>query len=157
MEGANVVEGTANTPQPDDNDVADLEHAACDLDDIWNHAIDDLRTTLPPSQLRALLTIDRHGALSLNALAAHLRSSTSATSRLCDRLRQADLITRTPASTDRRAIVLQLSDAGTHLIRWARHRRRTTLAHILADMTPRDRQALLQGLRAFRTAAHRDR
>jgi DNA-binding MarR family transcriptional regulator len=153
----NVVEGTTNTPQPGDNDIADLEQAASDLHDIWTHALDDLGTTLPPGQLRALLTIDRHHALTLNTLATHLHSSTSATSRLCDRLHQADLITRTPAPTDRRAIIIQLSPAGTRLIRWARHQRRTTLAHILNAMPPNDRQALLQGLRGFQTAAHRDR
>lgn len=152
-----MVDGTANSPPPGEGDIADLEQAAADLHEIWNHALDELGTALPPVQLRALLTIDRFGALSLGSLAAELRSSTSATSRLCDRLRQAGMITRTTALADRRGVELRLSEAGTRLVRWAREQRRNTLARIVNAMPPGDRQALMQGLRGFRAAAGRDR
>lgn len=152
-----MVDGRSMSPPPGGGDIADLERAAADMYEILNHALDELGTTLSPAQLRALLTIDRFGALSLRTLAIELCSSTSAASRLCDRLRQAGMITRTTAPADRRSVELRLSDAGARLVRWARERRRDTLARIVNAMPPGDRQALLRGLRGFRAAAGRDR
>jgi DNA-binding MarR family transcriptional regulator len=130
--------------------VATLAAAALDLQAIWDSAIADLGATVPPVQLRALLAIHRSGDLSLNALAEQLRASTSATSKLCDRLQQAGLITRSRTTSDRRGVVVALSEAGERLVRWTQARHRDRLGSIMAAMSAPGRDALLRGLIEFR-------
>jgi DNA-binding MarR family transcriptional regulator len=150
-----VIDGDGGIGYDADEDVATLVAAALELQAIWEGAIADLGATVPPVQLRALLAIDRFGELSLNALAERLRASTSATSKLCDRLQQAGLITRTKPSADRRGVVLGLSDAGERLVRWTQTRYRDRLGVVMAAMSPRGREALARGLSEFRLALKR--
>lgn len=130
-----------------DGDVLAVEAAAADLNRIWERALAELGTTLPPVQLRALLVIDRSGPLSLNSLARELRTSASAGSKVCDRLQQAGFITRTAAHHDRRAVVLSLSRAGAGLVTWVHARHRERLASLIEEMDDESRTALITGLR----------
>jgi DNA-binding MarR family transcriptional regulator len=136
-------------------DVETLAAAALDLQTVWDSAIADLGATVPPTQLRALLIIDRFGRLSLNALAEQMRASTSSASKLCDRLQQAGLITRARTPADRRGVVLGLSDAGQRLVRWAQARHRDRLRSVIAAMSPHGRDALVRGLSEFRLVLRR--
>jgi DNA-binding MarR family transcriptional regulator len=145
----------AATPRPPElnGDLAMAENALSALNDAWDAAIDELGSTVPPTQLRALLAIAATAPVSLTALAGRLRASTSAASRLCDRLQQAGMIARHPGQPDRRGVLLSLTPAGYQLAAWVREQRRASLAAILAGMTPAARRALIDGLRQLPPAA----
>jgi DNA-binding MarR family transcriptional regulator len=134
---------------------AALEAAALDLQEIWDRAVAEIGSTVSPAQLRALLIIAGSSTVSVNALAMRLRASTSATSRLCDRLQQAGLITRATAPGDRRGVMLSLSGVGARLVNWTRERHREDLGHVVRAMTPAGRAALLKGLAELRTMVTR--
>lgn len=57
-------------------------------------AVEEVGSTVPPVQLRALLVIEGAGSLNLNRLAGLLGASASAASRLCDRMQAAGLVSR---------------------------------------------------------------
>jgi DNA-binding MarR family transcriptional regulator len=109
-------------------------------------AVEKIGSTVPPAQLRALLIIDRAGNLNLNRLAALVGASASATSRLCDRMEVAGLLTRDRAAGSRREIVLLLTESGRRLAAWVRDQRRVALSEVLQAMTPEGRDALVRGL-----------
>ncbi|HEX2312253.1 MAG TPA: MarR family transcriptional regulator [Thermomonospora sp.] len=132
--------------------VAFVEAGAELLREVCDQALDELGSTVPPTQLRALLIVDRFGRLNLNTLAQEMRASNSAASRLCDRLQASGLIVREAAARDRREVVISLSEAGRRLVGWARLQRRRELGRIVAAMSPDGRRALLEGLAAFRAA-----
>jgi DNA-binding MarR family transcriptional regulator len=109
-------------------------------------AVEELGSTVPPAQLRALHIIDRAGGLNLNGLSAALGASASATSRLCDRMQAADLLTRDRAAGSRREITLLPTESGRRLADWVRLQRRAVLGDLLAAMSPDGRAALARGL-----------
>jgi DNA-binding MarR family transcriptional regulator len=109
-------------------------------------AVEKISSSVPPAQLRALLIVDRAGGLNLNTLAARVGASASATSRLCDRMEVAGLLTRDRAAGSRREIVLALTESGRRLAEWVREQRRAALADLLEAMTPEGRAALIRGL-----------
>src|SRR5918992_5774496 len=149
-EQGHVVSGEGGVRyEVDSAELATLAAAALDLQTIWDSAIADLGATVSPVQLRALLAIHRFGDLSLNALAEQLRASTSATSKLCDRLQQAGMITRSKTTADRRGVVLGLSEAGDRLVRWAQAQHRDRLGSIMAAMSPPVRDVLVLWLNEF--------
>lgn len=134
------------------HEIEAVEHGAEFLQEVCDQALDELGSTVPPTQLRALMIVERFRSLNLNTLAQEMRASTSATSRLCDRLQASGLIVRQAAARDRREVVISLSQAGDRLVGWARERRRTELAKIIDAMTPAGREALVRGLADFRAA-----
>lgn len=135
-----------------DGDLAVAESALGALNRAWEAAVDELGAAVPPAQLRAVLAIGAAAPVSISVLAGHLRASPSATSRLCDRLQQAGLITRSAAAPDRRGVLLSLTPAGDRLTAWVRERRRACLAQVLTSMEPTARKALIDGLRELPSA-----
>jgi DNA-binding MarR family transcriptional regulator len=109
-------------------------------------AVEDLESSIPPAQLRALLVIDQAGSLNLSRLAGALGASASATSRLCHRMQAAGLLTRGRAAASRREIVLLPTESGRRLARWVRERRRAALADVLRSMSQEGRDALSRAL-----------
>ncbi|MCU1595195.1 MAG: regulatory protein marr [Frankiales bacterium] len=109
------------------------------------------------SQLQALLALEHRGPLNLTRFADALNVIPSSASRLCDRLVAADLVTRTPAETDRREVVLQLTSNGRKLVRQIRRLRREALDVALEQMGPRDRVSLLKGLTALGALLNEER
>jgi DNA-binding MarR family transcriptional regulator len=79
-------------------DVASAEAGFTALSEIWETAVEELGCTVPAAQVRALLIIDRAGGLNIDRLAMALGGSASATSRLCDRMEMAGLLTRERAA-----------------------------------------------------------
>ncbi len=116
-------------------------------------AVEKISSSVPPAQLRALLIIDRVGSLNLNKLAAQIGASASATSRLCDRMEVAGLLTRDRAVGSRREIVLLLTESGRRLAEWVREQRRAALSDLLKAMSPEGREALVRGLGELATQA----
>jgi DNA-binding MarR family transcriptional regulator len=115
-------------------------------------AVEGIGSSVPSVQLRALLIIDGAGALNLNQLARGLGASASASSRLCDRMAAAGLLSRERAEGSRREIVLVLTESGRRLAGWVRERRRGALDDLLAAMGAEGREALIQGLRELSAA-----
>jgi DNA-binding MarR family transcriptional regulator len=127
-------------------EVSTAERGLAALIEVAERAVEKIGSSVPPAQLRALLIIDRAGSLNLNRLATQVGASASATSRLCDRMEVAGLLTRDRAEESRREIVLLLTESGRRLAGWVRDQRRAALADMLQAMTPEGRDALLRGL-----------
>ena len=109
-------------------------------------AVEEVGSTVPPVQLRALLVIEGAGSLNLNRLARLLGASASAASRLCDRMQAAGLVSRDRAVVSRREIVLVPTESGRRLAEWVRGRRQAALDGLLDTMSQEGREALANGL-----------
>jgi DNA-binding MarR family transcriptional regulator len=127
-------------------DVNSAETGLTVLLEACERAVEELGSAVPPAQMRALVIIDRTGSLNLSRLAAALGASASATSRLCDRMQAAGLLTRDRAAASRREIVLLPTESGRRLAQWVQGRRRAALSDVLQTMSPDGREALVQGL-----------
>ena len=127
-------------------EVSTAERGLAALIEVAERAVEKIGSSVPPAQLRALLIIDRAGSLNLNRLASQTGASASATSRLCDRMEVAGLLTRDRAEVSRREISLLLTESGRRLAGWVRDQRRAALADMLQAMTPEGRDALVRGL-----------
>ncbi|MDX6390632.1 MAG: hypothetical protein QOJ73_1695 [Streptosporangiaceae bacterium] len=138
---------TVQRPGDSQLDVASAEAGFATLLEKCDLALEELGCAVPMAEVRALLLIDRAGHLNLGRLARALGRSTSATSRLCDRMEAAGLLTCGRAAASRREIVLLATGSGRRLVRWVRGQRRTVVAQVLRSMTPDGRQALARGLR----------
>ncbi|WEH40344.1 MarR family transcriptional regulator [Streptomyces sp. NBC_01218] len=106
-----------------------------------------------PSQLRALLAIERREGGNMRSLGEALGSTPPATSRLCDRLEAAGLIERRLSPASRREIELYLSRPGRALLEEIRAGQVREVSLVLAAMDPEAAEALHKGLAAFRDAA----
>jgi DNA-binding MarR family transcriptional regulator len=128
---------------------AALERAEAGLSvlfEAWQRAIEELGAMLPPAQVRALLAIEAQDDLNVTGLARALGASPSATSRLCDRLVAAGLLSRVPAAASRREILLQLTESGQRLAAWIRDQRKTALIRVLDAISEDGRADLVRGL-----------
>ena len=101
------------------------------------------------SQLQALLTIDRHGTINLTGLAEALAVLPSSATRLCERMLAADLVTKTPATLDRREVVIRLTSHGSSVVAEIEALRQASLAAALSRMPETSRRALVIGLEAL--------
>lgn len=103
--------------------------------------------TLP--QLRALMLVASRRNLNLNTLAQAMQIHPSNATRVCDRLVSAGLLERRSSSTDRRSLLLELTDDGARLIDSVTAMRRAAIAEVLAQVPPSRRRALAAAMRAF--------
>ena len=92
------------------------------------------------------LIVDEAGAINLTKLASMLGASTSATSKLCDRLVAAGLLARQQAAASRREITLRSTESGQRVAQWVRDQRRAALDRTLAALSPEGRRDLARGL-----------
>jgi len=70
---------------------------------------------ITPSQLRAVMTLVRHGTARLSQLSDHLRIAPRSTTEVVDDLQDLGLVERLPDPHDRRATLVQLTEKGTEL------------------------------------------
>ncbi|MEV4620726.1 MarR family transcriptional regulator [Asanoa sp. NPDC049573] len=106
--------------------------------------------TLP--QFRALMVLATRGPQRAADIAAELGVNASTGTRMADRLVAKGLIRRSRATTDRRAIRLALTPAGTALVQEVTDRRRAELAAIVAAVPHDDYPMLIRALRTLATA-----
>ncbi len=116
------------------------------LAEAWQRAVEQLGSVTSPAQLRALLIVDEAGAINLTRLARMLGSSTSAASKLSDRLVAAGLLARQQAAASRREITLGSTESGQRVARWVHDQRRAALDRTLASLSPEGRDDLARGL-----------
>ena len=105
------------------------------------------------TQLRTLVVLDGHGEMNLNRLAELLAVTPSTAMRMIDRLLNAGLVTRRDNPTNRREVVLGLTDQGRQVVREVTSARRAEIARIVKAMPAEQRAGLIQALRAFAEAA----
>ncbi len=86
-------------------------------------------TSVTLTQLSAMSTLRRHGAMSAGELAAHERVQPPSMTRVVGALEAMELVTRTPHPTDGRQVIIELTPA----------------AHALLDAEARAREAWLFG------------
>ncbi|WIM93028.1 MarR family transcriptional regulator [Actinoplanes oblitus] len=114
-------------------------------------AAGDAEITLP--QHRLLVVLASRGGQRMVDLADLLAVNSSTATRQCDRLQRRGLVRREPAPGDRRAVRVEITDAGRRLVRQVTDARRADISTILRTMPGRSRTALLAALRAFSDAA----
>jgi DNA-binding MarR family transcriptional regulator len=97
---------------------------------------------LSDTQLAALSTLDRHGAMTPGELAEHEKVQPPSMTRVIAALVESGLVVRSPHPTDRRQVVLTASQSGRDLVNQVRRRRDAWLARRLAELTPQERATL---------------
>jgi DNA-binding MarR family transcriptional regulator len=97
---------------------------------------------LSETQLAALATLERHGAMTPGELAEHEKVQPPSMTRVIAVLVDSQLVRREPHPSDRRQVVLTATDAGRDLVIKARRRREAWLAQRLRELSPQERAAL---------------
>ncbi|GAA1174864.1 hypothetical protein GCM10009584_15260 [Ornithinimicrobium humiphilum] len=78
----------------------------------------------------------------VSALAAHLGIAPRSATEVADALEAAGLLTRAPDPTDRRAVLLSLTERGRHTVAAVRERRRAAADAAVRTLSPADRAEL---------------
>ena len=137
-------------------DAAAVERASRGLLEATVRALEGMETALNPTQVRALLALDRLAAGCSNTqLADDLGVFPSSASRTVDRLAAAGLVRRTTPPSSRREVRVALTAAGRRAARAISTLRAAAISETLQAMSPAHRAALLSGLEAF-DAAYQD-
>ncbi|MDT7574194.1 MAG: hypothetical protein QOH17_527 [Pseudonocardiales bacterium] len=113
-------------------------------------AVEDI-VTLP--QLRVLVMVASRTAPNLNAVANGMGVHPSNATRTVDRLVLAGLLDRRDDPTDRRNLVLELTESGRELVKQVMDQRRAAIAAVLDRMPPGRRRSLVPVMRAFAEAS----
>ncbi len=104
-------------------------------------------------QFRALVLLDRDGALNAGRLAELLAVSPSTVTGLCDRLMARNLVAREARPSNRREVVVTIAPLGKTLVDSAISARRKEIARILAKVPPDKLEGMVEALGAFVEAA----
>jgi len=107
-------------------------------------------------QFRALVLLDRDGALKAGRLAELLAVMPSTVTGLCDRLVSKGLIGRATSPANRREVVVTLTASGKTLVDAAMAARREEIARILARISPELLDGMVEALSLFTDAADQD-
>jgi DNA-binding MarR family transcriptional regulator len=97
---------------------------------------------LSDTQLAALATLARHGAMTPGELAEHEKVQPPSMTRVIAALVEWQLVMRAPHPSDRRQVVLTVTAAGRDLVDKVRRRREAWLARKLAELSPEERATL---------------
>jgi DNA-binding MarR family transcriptional regulator len=106
--------------------------------------IERASTDLSLNQLAVLGTLRRHGPLTVGELAAAERVQPPSMTRTVNCLRDLDLVRREPHPSDRRQVVIHLSDKARRVLDVDRRRRDAWLARQLPELTADERHLLRQ-------------
>ena len=107
---------------------------------------------VPPSQLRALMAIERCEGVNLRSLSDLLGSRPSAVSRLCDRMEADGLVRRSLSANSRREVELRLSRRAHTLLAEYRTARVREIQVVLRTMSSGGVTALATGMAELRDA-----
>jgi DNA-binding MarR family transcriptional regulator len=109
-------------------------------------AVEDTITLV---QYRALVLLASRGSLNVGGVADALEIHPSTATRLCDRLAEKELITRTTSARSRREVTIALAPEGQALVRAVTARRRREIAKIVRRLDPAQRVPLVEAFTAF--------
>ncbi|MDX6344873.1 MAG: hypothetical protein QOH87_5011 [Trebonia sp.] len=99
-------------------------------------------TVLSDIQLAALAALARHDSMSPGELAEHEKVQPPSMTRVIAVLEERGLVRREPHATDRRQVVLTVTNEGRDVVQRVRRRREAWLAQRLQELTPDERQIL---------------
>lgn len=99
---------------------------------------------LSPSQSRALGTLMRRGAMRSGALADKLGIAPRSATEVIDALEQRGLVTRSPDPSDRRATMVEPTEAGRELMFRIREARLAETDELFARLSAADRAELIR-------------
>lgn len=108
-----------------------------------------LTVDLSMPQLKALMVLHHRGTLRVGEVARLLGLSPNATTTVLDRLEDDHLVQRRPDPSDRRAVLVGLTDTGEQWIAELLSANAQDFGQVLAQLSTEDLQALHQGLLAF--------
>jgi DNA-binding MarR family transcriptional regulator len=97
---------------------------------------------LSDTQLGALATLERHGAMTPGELAEHEKVQPPSMTRVIAVLEQRNLVMRAAHATDKRQVMLTVTDEGRDLVHQSRRLRDAWLARRLRELTPAERAKL---------------
>ena len=101
-----------------------------------------LQPDLSDTQLGALATLVNHGPMTPGELAEHEKVQPPSMTRVIAVLEDRSLVIRAPHPSDRRQVVLTVTDGGRDLVFQARRLREAWLARRLRELTPQERATL---------------
>jgi DNA-binding MarR family transcriptional regulator len=138
---------------PDVGYAAELERATRGLLALNVVVLEEIEKRVGLPTLRALQSLQRLGPSQVTELGEDLDLVPSSASRLSDRLAEAGFITRSVAPHNRRATILEMTDAGRAILDEVVAARVEHFGKVTEQMSPREREQLLAGAAAF-TAAY---
>ena len=100
-------------------------------------------TVLSDIQLAALAALARHDSMTPGELAEHEKVQPPSMTRVIAVLEERGLVRREPHATDRRQVILTVTNEGRDVVQRVRRRREAWLAQRLQELTPDERQILL--------------
>ena len=100
-----------------------------------------LQPELSDSQLAALAALEKH-TMTPGELAEHEKVQPPSITRVISSLEERGLIQRMPHPSDRRQVVLTVTEQGRDVVRQVRRLREAWLARRLRDLTPAERAVL---------------
>jgi DNA-binding MarR family transcriptional regulator len=98
-----------------------------------------LEPGLSDTQLAALAALERHAAMTPGELAEHEKVQPPSMTRVIAALEERGLVTRGPHATDRRQVVLTVTEPGRAVVQQLRE---AWLAKRLRELTPQERATL---------------
>jgi DNA-binding MarR family transcriptional regulator len=101
-----------------------------------------LQLELSDTQLGALATLERKGAMTPGELAEHEKVQPPSMTRVIAVLEQRGLVMRAAHATDKRQVVLTVSDAGREVVDQSRKFREAWLARRLRELSPQEKSKL---------------
>jgi len=101
-----------------------------------------LEPDLSDTQLAALAALERHSAMTPGELADHEKVQPPSMTRVITVLEERGLVVRAPHASDRRQVVLTVTDYGRQVVQQSRKLREAWLAKRLRELTPQERSAL---------------
>ena len=104
---------------------------------------------LTPTKLATLASVNRLGPIALSELAAAERLSPPSVTRSVNALVDAGLVTKANDRSDRRIVLVTMTDAGRKLLERTRRRKDALLAQRIALLDPDDLEQLLAALPAI--------
>ncbi|MDA8319588.1 MAG: MarR family transcriptional regulator [Actinomycetota bacterium] len=105
-----------------------------------------LQPELSDTQLAALALLETHAAMTPGELADHEKVQPPSITRVISSLEERGLIHRMPHPSDRRQVLLTVTDQGRDVVRKVRQLREAWLAQRLAELSPAERAVLREAL-----------
>jgi DNA-binding MarR family transcriptional regulator len=145
----------SDDPMPEHGYAVELERATRGLLALNVVVLEGVEKKIGLAPLRALQSLQRLGPCLVTELGEDLDLAPSSASRLSDRLAEAGFITRSVAPHNRRATLLEMTDAGRAILDDVVTQRIKLLSRVAEQMNQRERDQLLRGAEALTAASNR--